>query len=52
METQLCGGESDQGQDDLFITVEGESRAVRGGWHMVVVQIQYFGFSSRGEATG
>jgi hypothetical protein len=38
METQLSGGESDQGGDDFFIAVEGGSRAVRGGWLAVVVR--------------
>jgi hypothetical protein len=31
MDTQLSGGESGQGWDDLFIAVEGGSQAVRGG---------------------
>jgi hypothetical protein len=38
METQLSGGESDQGGDDFFIAVEGGSRAVRGGWLAAVVR--------------
>jgi hypothetical protein len=36
----------------FFIAVEGQSRAVRVGWPVVVVPVQCFGFSSRGEATG
>jgi hypothetical protein len=35
-----------------FIAVEGESRAIWGGWAAVVVQIQCSSFGSRGEATG
>jgi hypothetical protein len=33
------------------IAVEGGSRAVQGRWPVAVVQIQYFGFSTRGEVT-
>jgi hypothetical protein len=29
METWLSGSESDQGRNDFFIAIEGESRAVR-----------------------
>jgi hypothetical protein len=47
METRLSGGESDQGCDNLYIAVEGESRTVWEGWQAAVVQIQYFVFSSR-----
>jgi hypothetical protein len=36
----------------FFIAVEGGCRIVRGGWSAVVVWIQYFSFSSRGEMTG
>jgi hypothetical protein len=39
IETRLSGGESGQGWDDLFIAVEGGSRAVWGGWPTVVVHI-------------
>jgi hypothetical protein len=50
MEKRLSGGENDQGWDDIFITVEGDSRVVRGGWPMGVVRIQCFDFGSRGNA--
>jgi hypothetical protein len=43
---------SSQGWDDIFISMEGQSRMVWGGWPMAVVWIQYFGFSSRWEVTG
>jgi hypothetical protein len=36
----------------FFIVVECGSQAVREGWLMAVVQIQYFGFGLRGETTG
>jgi hypothetical protein len=36
----------------FFIAVDGKSQAVRGGWPAVVVQIQYFGFSSKVESMG
>jgi hypothetical protein len=52
MQTQLSGGESDQYLDDIFIVVEGGSRAVRGEWSTAVVRIQCFGFGSKEEATG
>jgi hypothetical protein len=52
IKTWLSGGESNQIWDDLFIAVEGESQTVRGGWSMMVVWIQYFGFGLRGETTG
>jgi hypothetical protein len=48
----VLGGKSGQSCDDLFIIVEGRIRTIRGGWPMAVVQIQYFGFGSRGEAMG
>jgi hypothetical protein len=48
----VSGGENGQGWDDLFIAVEGESRAVRGGWPMAVVRIQCSGFDLKGEAMG
>jgi hypothetical protein len=48
----LSGGESDQDCDDIFIAVEDRSWMVRGGWSAAVAQIQCFGFSSRGDATG
>jgi hypothetical protein len=51
METRLSGGDSGQGWHDLFMTVEGVSPAVRGGWLAAVVQIQCFSFGWRGEAT-
>jgi hypothetical protein len=51
METRLSGEESGQCQNDFFIAAEGGSRMVRGGWSAAVVQIQCFGFGSRGEAT-
>jgi hypothetical protein len=35
-----------------FITMKGESRKVREEWPAAVVQIQCFGFGSRGEAMG
>jgi hypothetical protein len=41
--------ESDQYWDNLFITVEGESQAVCGGWPVVMVWIQCFNFGSRRE---
>jgi hypothetical protein len=52
IETQLSGGESDQGWGDLFIAVEGGSQAVQGGWLAAAVQIQCFDFSSKWEVTG
>jgi hypothetical protein len=52
MQTQLSGGESGQCLDDIFIVVEGGSRAVRGEWPTAVVRIQCFGFGSKEEATG
>jgi hypothetical protein len=52
MDTRLSDGKSDQGCDDLFIIVEDESQAVRGGCPVKVAQIQYFSFCSRGEVTG
>jgi hypothetical protein len=36
----------------LFIAIEGRSRTVRVGWSVVVVWIQCFDFSSRGETMG
>jgi hypothetical protein len=51
METWLNGEESGQSWDDIFIVMEGGSRAVQGGWLAAVVQIQCFGVGSRGEAT-
>jgi hypothetical protein len=50
METQLSGGESDKGQNDLFIATEGESRTIHGGWPTVVLWIQCSSFGSRGES--
>jgi hypothetical protein len=38
MEMRLSDGESDQGRDDIFIAVEGVSRAVWGGWPIAMVQ--------------
>jgi hypothetical protein len=35
----------------FFIVVECGSRTIREGWLAAVVQIQYFGFGSRGETT-
>jgi hypothetical protein len=52
METRLSGGQCGQSWYDVFIAVEGRSRAVRGGWPAVVVRIQCFYFVSKGEATG
>jgi hypothetical protein len=52
IKTQLNGGESDQGWDDLFIAVESESRVVQREWSTDMVWIQCFSFSSRGEAIG
>jgi hypothetical protein len=51
MKTQLSGDESGQDWDDFFYNSgsEGRSRAVRGGWPTMMVWIQCFGFSSRGE---
>jgi hypothetical protein len=51
METQSSGEENDQGEDDIFIAVDGRNRAVWGWWHMTMVQIQCFSFDSRGETT-
>jgi hypothetical protein len=39
METRLSGGESGRGLDNIFIAMEGVSRAVWGGWSLLVVQI-------------
>jgi hypothetical protein len=36
----------------FFIIVEGRSRTFRGWLSVMVVQIQYLSFDSRGEATG
>jgi hypothetical protein len=38
--------------DDIFITVEGGSRAVWGGWSAAVVWIQYFDFGLKGKMIG
>jgi hypothetical protein len=35
----------------FFILVEGGSQTVQRGWPMVMVQIQFFNFNSRGETT-
>jgi hypothetical protein len=52
MEMLLSGGGSGRGRDNLFIAMEGESRAIHGGWSVAVVRIQCFGFDWRGETTG
>jgi hypothetical protein len=36
----------------FFIPVKGENQAIQGGWPAVIVQIQCFGFGSRGKAAG
>jgi hypothetical protein len=51
-DTIECWGRVDKVKMIFFITVEGVSRAVQGGWAAVVVRIQCLGFGSKGEAMG
>jgi hypothetical protein len=50
--TRLNSRKSGQGLNELFISVKGGSRAVWGGWSVVVVLIQFFGFGSKWDTTG
>jgi hypothetical protein len=51
METRLSGGENDQDCYDLFIAMEGGSRAVRGGGQWQWCRFNVSVSTQEGEAT-